>query len=84
MMLNSIISYLYFQDLPREPFLPLTEEEEAMVERAFNSTRYALIHAPRRPPRGGRPPLSFLFSSFMGVFVTVTLMGGLLQAVSHS
>ncbi|KAG7996032.1 hypothetical protein I3843_01G139200 [Carya illinoinensis] len=32
------------EDLPREPFLPLTEEEEAMVERAFNSTRRLVTH----------------------------------------
>ena len=34
---------LNFQKVPREPFVHLTKEEEAEVERAFNSNRYGLI-----------------------------------------
>jgi hypothetical protein len=30
-----IKSVLYFQEIPREPFIPLTPEEEAEVKRAF-------------------------------------------------
>lgn len=47
--------------MPREPFVPLTEEEEAEVERSFNSNRYGLIE--------------MFFVIEMGFVVSVTLLG---------
>lgn len=34
------LSLIDFQELPREPFIPLTKEEEAEVERAFSANWY--------------------------------------------
>jgi hypothetical protein len=44
-LLFFLLSYilLNFQKVPGEPFVHLTEEEEAEVESAFNSNRYGLI-----------------------------------------
>lgn len=38
------VCQLIFQEVPREPFLPLTQEEEAEVDRALSFTyRYGLV-----------------------------------------